>query len=76
MKSGVRVPDLWLDMSPWPKLPKCNLWAPYPKDKVFFEISKFYLVYRVILKKMRSCLLKLELGFWTYGLICLPGPNS
>ena len=29
----------------------------------------------MILDKMRSCLRKLELGFWTYGLIRLLAPS-
>ena len=28
----------------------------------------------MILEKMRSCLLILEPGFWTYGWACLVGP--
>ena len=30
----------------------------------------------MILEKLRSCLWKLELGFWTYGLIHLLGPSA
>ena len=28
------------------------------------------------MEKMRSCLWKLQPGFWTYGLICLLGPSG
>ena len=30
----------------------------------------------MILEKMMACLWKLQLGFWTYGLICLLDPSS
>ena len=58
---------------------KCSFWVLNPKVKKFFEISWFYWIHLIILEKMRSCLWKLQLGFWTYGLISpLPkylGPN-
>ena len=37
----------------------------------FFEISWFYWTHLTILHNMTSCLGKLELEFWTYGLILL-----
>ena len=74
-----RVLDLWLDMFSGPKWPKCSFWLLNPKVKTFFEISWFYWIQLMILEKMRPCLWKLQLGFWTYGLISpLPkylGPN-
>ena len=79
MKIGARVQELWLDTSLGPWWPKCCFWAPGPKVKKFVEISWFYWIHLMILEKMRSCLWKLELGFWAYSLICLLpkalGPN-
>ena len=42
----------------------------------FFEISWFYWIHLMILEKMRSCMWKLELGFWTCSLIHLLGPTG
>ena len=70
------VLDIWLDTSFGPKWPKCSFWVPDPKVKKFFEISWFYWIHLMILEKMRSCLWKLQLGFWTYGLICFLGPSG
>ena len=50
--------------------------SPGRKVKIFFEISWFYWIHLMILKKMRSCLWKLETGFWTYGWIHLLGPSD
>ena len=36
VKIGVRVLDLWLDTSSWPKWPKCSFYAPEPQDQEFF----------------------------------------
>ena len=76
MKIATRVLDLRLDMFPGPKWPNCSFWVLNPKVKNFFAISWFYWVYLMILEKMRSCLWKLQLGFWTYGLIRLLGPSG
>ena len=46
-----------------------------PRSNVFL-ISWFYWIHLTIPKKMRSCLWKLQPGFWIYGLICLLGPNG
>ena len=79
LKIEARVLDIWLDTSSRPKWPNCSYWVPDLKVKKFFEISWFYRIHLMILEKMRSCLWKLQLGFWTYGLISsLPkylGPN-
>ena len=71
VKIGARVLGLWLDVSSGLKWPKCYPNAPDPKVKKFFEISWFYWIHFIILKKMMPCLSKMELGFWTYGLMCL-----
>ena len=71
LKIAARALDIWLDTSSGPKWPKCSFWAPDPKVKKFFEISWFYWIRFMILEKMRSCLWKLELEFWTNGLISL-----
>ena len=39
MKIEATVLDFWFDTSFKPKGPKCSLYAPDPKVKVFFEIS-------------------------------------
>ena len=79
VKIATRILDLWFNMFSGPKWPKCSFWVLNPKVKKFFEISWFYWIHLIILEKMRSCLWKLQLGFWTYGLISpLPkylGPN-
>ena len=67
---------IWLGVSSDPKWPKFSFWAPDPKVKTFFEILWFCLIYLMILEKMRSCLWKLKLGFWTCGLIHLLGPSG
>ena len=59
-----------------PKWPKCSFWAPGHKVKTFFQISWFYWIHLMIFEKMKSCLWKLEPGFWTYGWICLLGPSG
>ena len=69
MKIRARFLILWLDMYSDPKWPKCSFWVPEPKVKIFFGISWFYSIYLIILEQMRSCLLKLELGILTTGLI-------
>ena len=74
VKNGVRALDLWFDTSSEPKWPKCSFQVPDLKFKNFFEISWIYWIHLMNLEKMRSCSWKLELGFWTYGLIHL-GPN-
>ena len=79
VKIGARVLYLWLDMSSWPRWPKCSFKAPGPKVKTFFQIWWFYWTHLMILEKVRSWLWKLELWFSTTGLIShLPkalGPN-
>ena len=40
-----------------------------PTSKNVFEISWFYWIYLMFLKKIRSCFWKLELWLWTYSLI-------
>ena len=47
-----------------------------PKANKFFEVSWFYWICLMIPAKIRSCLWKLELWFWTYGCICLLGPSD
>ena len=69
MKSAARVLDVWLDKLCGPKWLKCSFWAPDSKVKIFFEISWFYWIHFMILEKMRSCLWKMKLQFWTNGLI-------
>ena len=76
VKIAARVLDLWLDTFSGPKWPKCSFWVLNPKVKKFFEISWFYWIHLMILEKMRPCLWKLQLGFWTYGLIRLLGPSG
>ena len=48
--------------------------------KIVFEISWFYWIHLIIYEKMRSCLWKLEPGFWTYAIMAgyvfwANGPN-
>ena len=74
VKIAARILDLWFNMFSGPKWPKCSFWVLNPKVKKFFEISWFYWIHLIILEKMRSCLWKLQLGFWTYGLIHFLGP--
>ena len=50
--------------------------GPRPQGQKFFEILWFYWIHLMILEKMRSCLWKLEPGFWTCGWICLPDPSG
>ena len=45
-----------------------------PRSRHFLKFHDF--IRFKILKKMRSCLSKLEPGFWTYGWICLLGPSG
>ena len=71
-----RVLDIWFDTSSRPKWPKCSFWVPDPKVKKFFEISWFYWIPLMILEKMMACLWKLQLWFWTYGLIHLLDPSG
>ena len=40
-----------------------------PRSIFLFEISWFYCVHFMLLEKMRSCLWKLEPGFWTYAVV-------
>ena len=72
----VTVTAMVQDLRNLPKWPKCSFWVPDPKVKRFFEISWFYWIHLLILEKMRSCLWKLQLGFWTYGSICFLGPSG
>ena len=58
-----------------PNWHKCSFLAPGPMVMTFFEIW-FYWIHLMILVNMRSCLRILELGFWTYGWICLLGPSG
>ena len=77
-KIAAMVLDIWLDTSSGHKWPRCSFWVPDPKLKKFFEISWFYWIYLMILEKMMVCLWKLQLWFWTYGLIrllCPSGPD-
>ena len=48
--------------------------APHPMVKKFFKIWWFDMIQLMILDKMRSCLWKVEQGFWVYGLIKLSDP--
>ena len=59
-----------------PKWVKCSFEAPDLKVNFFWD-SWFYWIHLMILEKMRSCLYRLGLGFWTSGLIPLgpSGPN-
>ena len=77
-KIAAMVLDIWLDTSSGHKWPRCSFWVPDSKLKKFFEISWFYWIYLMILEKMMVCLWKLQLRFWTYGLIrllCPSGPD-
>ena len=65
------VLDFWLGKSFWLRWPKTCFWAPDPLLEVYDGI----LIHRIILDKARSCLWKLENGFWTYGLVNHLGPN-
>ena len=76
VKIAASALDIWLDTSSGPRWLKCSFRVPDPKVKKFFEISWFYWIYLMILEKMRSCLWKIELVFWAYGLICLLGPSD
>ena len=76
VKIAARVLDLWFDMFSGPKWPKCSFWVLNPKVKKFFEISSLYWIHLMTLEKMRPCLWKLYLLFWTYGLIRLLGPSG
>ena len=57
----------------WAQVPKFSFEVPDPKVKTYFEILWFYWIHLMIPEKMKSCLWKLEPGFWTYDWIC--GPN-
>ena len=69
VKIAASVLDLWLDMSSGPKWPKCSFYALNPMVKNFFEISWFCWIHPMFLEKIKFCLWKLELEFWTNGLI-------
>ena len=58
----------------WAEVAQMQFLGPRPQGQIFFEISWFYWIHLMILEKMRSCLWKLQLGFWTYGLIHFLGP--
>ena len=72
----VKVTAMVQDLYNLPKRPKCSFWAPGSKVNKFFEISWFFRIHFMILEKMRCCLWKLQLGFWTYGSIRLLGPSG
>ena len=67
-KIGARVLDLCLDMSLGTS--GLNVVSRYqtPRSKSFLRFHNHW-IHLKILEKMRSCLRKLKLGFWTYGLI-------
>ena len=68
--------NIWLDTSFGHKWPKYSFQVADPKGKIFFEIYWFYWIHLMILEKMMSCLWKLHVWFWTYGLIGLLGTNG
>ena len=70
VKIRTRVEQLWLDTTSGPKWPNYRFLALDFKIRKFFEISWFYWILLMILQKMRSCLWKFKLGFWTDCLIC------
>ena len=70
VKIGAWVLDLCLDKSSGPMRSKCIfIDLSDPNIIEFFEISQFYWFHLLILEKMKSCLWKLGLGFWTHGFI-------
>ena len=71
MKIAATVLDKGLDTSSGLRRPKCSFRVLDPKVKKFFEISSFYWIPLKILEKMMTCFWKLQLWFWTYGLIPL-----
>ena len=73
---GATVMDVWLTTSSGPKWPKCSFQVPDTNVKKYFDISWFYWIHLMILEKMMSCLWKLHVWFWTYGLIGLLGTNG
>ena len=46
------------------------------KSKLSWRIKEIHCICLMILEKMRSCLWKLELRFWTYGWKRLLGPSG
>ena len=59
-----------------PNWHKCSFLASGPKVKTFLKTLWFYWIHLIIFVKLMSCLQILELGFWTYGWICLLGPSG
>ena len=76
MKIGARVYELWLNMSflgpsGQDKVSRPQtLWQNFWRFHDFIESNLWFWI------KMRSCMWKLMVGFWSYGLICLLGPSG
>ena len=69
--------DLWFGKCFSPSWPKAGSWSAYSLVEVYFKIWGINWIHLLILDKMRSCLGKLELGFWTGRLLIVKsfGPD-
>ena len=78
VKIGDRVLDLMFDTFSGISGPNLVSRPQTQSSRDFLRFHDFigYCIYFMILEKMRPCLWKLELGFWTYGLTRLLGPSS